>query len=207
MPRQRLFIAAFALLAGCAQTPGEPPQAGLRLPENALFSVPVGTEPVATSVQIAASYLADPPRRLSGRPALAAQTLAQYEFATVGLGDLRFVALSPLTQILMAQGRVALRTAVGISTDAPPALVIESLTAAAGALQRGDSAAAEAALARLPLTRSPAEVLATLHALPYVPEANWAASFAASELARPRDNRFLRRGLHVGALAFVRADP
>jgi len=188
MPRLRL--AALALLAACAQTPGTPPEAGLRLPDTALFSIPIGTEPVATSVQIAAAHLADPPRRLAGRPALAAQTLAQYEFATVGLNDLRFVALSPLTQILMAQGRVALREAIGIRTDAPPGPVIEGLTQAAAALRRDDTAAAEAALARLPLTRSPAEVLATLRALPYVREANWAASFAAQELSRPRDGRF-----------------
>lgn len=129
---------------------------------------------------------ADPPRRLADRPALAAQTVAQFEYATVALNDLRFVELSPLTQIKMVEGRRALREALGIRQDAQPEQVISRFVEAAGAFRRGDLAAAEAALAALPLTRTPSEVAGIFRAMPYVPEANWAASFAQEQLGRDR---------------------
>ncbi len=191
MHRRILLAVGLAALAGCTQTPGTPPEDGIPLSTLAPFSVPIGSDPVLTSVQVSAYYLADPPHRIADRPALAAQTLAQFEYAAVALQGPRFVSLNPLTQIQMANGRSALRRTIGIRDDAPPGLVIQALTEAAAALDRGDTAAAEAALARLPLVASPAETLSVLRRLPYVREANWASAFALHELNRPRD-RFVR---------------
>lgn len=177
---------ALPLLVACTQTPGTPPAAGIGLIDTRLFAIPVTSDPVVTSVQQAAALLADPPRRLADRPALAAQTVAQFEYATVALNDLRFVELSPITQLRMAEGRRALRDTIGIRRDAPAEQVIPRLTEAAGAFARGDLPGAEAALAALPLTRPSSEVVATFRAMPYVPEANWAAAFAQDQLARDR---------------------
>jgi hypothetical protein len=185
MHRRTILAFGLATATGCTQAPGTPPAAGIRFFHLGAFSLPIGTDPVMTSVIVSSSYLADPPARLAGRPALAAQTVAQYEFATVGLDDLRFVGLNPMTQPMMARGRAALRETIGIRADAPPPVVIEGMTQVAGALQREDRAAAEATLARMPLTRPPADALAVLSAMPRVPEANRASSFALQELTRP----------------------
>lgn len=190
MHRRTLLALGFASLAGCVQTPGTPPEAGIQLFNVGRFSLPIGTDPVGTSVMVSASYLADPGSRLAGRPALAAQTVAQYEFATVALNDPRFVGLSPLTQPMMARGRTALREAIGIRPDAPPPVVIEGLTQVAGALQRDDRAAAEAAMARIPLTRPPGQALEVFSAFPFVREANHASAFALMELNRPGSRMF-----------------
>jgi hypothetical protein len=192
MHRRTLLTLGLAVLAGCTQTPGTPPAAGIQFFNLRPFSIPFGTDPVVTSVMVSSSYLADPPGRLAGRPALAAQTVAQYEFAAVGLDDLRFVGLNPMTQPMMARGRTALRETIGIRADAPPSVVIEGMTQVAGALQRDDRAAAEAAMARIPLTVPPGQAVQTLSAMPLVPEANRASSFALQELNRPGSPTFWR---------------
>jgi hypothetical protein len=173
------------LLAGaCTQTPGTPPERGLvmlSLPGGA--GLTLGSDPVATALNGTAFFLADPPARLAGRPAMAAQVAAQYEFATEELRELRFVGLSPLAQPVMAQGRTALRRAIGIAPDAPPRQASAQLAALAGALERGDLAAAEALIIPPVFARPPQAVLATLAAMPAVPEAGRAAGFAQQELS------------------------
>jgi len=194
LPRRSLLTLGLLAAAGCTQAPGTPPAQGIRFFNLGPFAAPVGTDPVVTSVIQSSSYLADPRRRLAGRPGLAAQTVAQYEFATVGLNEPRFTGLNPLTQVMMGEGRTALRETVGIRADASSDLVIETLAAVAGALQRDDRAAAEAAMARLPLTRSPADAVGVFSALPFVPAANRASSFAMQELHRPGGNFWWTRG-------------
>lgn len=154
----------------------------LRLPGGA--GLTLGSDPVSTALNGTAFFLADPPSRLAGRPAMAAQVAAQYEFATEELRELRFVGISPLAQPLMAQGRVALRRAIGIAPDAPPRQASAQLAALAGALERGDLAAAEALIVPPVFVRPPAEVLATLSAMPDVAEAGRAAGFAQAEVSR-----------------------
>lgn len=183
---------ALISLAACTQTPGTPPSEGLRFAQGPAFSVPIGSDPVMTSVLSASSFLGDPPRRLGGRPALAAQVAAQFEFATEALREPRFVGYSPLMQIQMVQGRAALRETIGIAQDAAPELVVERLTALAGALQRADTVAAEQLATVAPFVRPAAEVLATLRQMPPVPAANWAALFAERELTRSDAGKFRR---------------
>jgi hypothetical protein len=188
------FIALATLgLAACAQPRSVVPDPGPGLLQPPTLAFPASTigDPVRTSVQWAAAYLADPPARLAGNPALAAQVAAQYEHATVGLRELRFASYSPLMQIRMDQGRTALRETLGIAPAAPPEQVIDQLSQIALALSRGDAGVAER-LAASPVFAKPGEeVLATLAAMPRVPAAGVAALFADSQLNRP-DAPFFR---------------
>jgi hypothetical protein len=187
MPMRHALVVAIAVaLAACAQPQSVVPATGPGILQPPTLAFPASTigDPVRTSVLWAAAYLADPPSRLAGNPALAAQVAAQYEHATVGLRELRFTGYSPLMQIRMDQGRTALRESLGIAADAPPELVIDQLSQIAVALRRGDAAAAER-LASSPVFARPApEVLATLAAMPRVPAAGIAAGFAESQLSR-----------------------
>ncbi|WP_291295932.1 hypothetical protein [Elioraea sp.] len=195
MSRIGIIAAAAFGLAACTQAPGTQPAQGITYgPVNVnqapAFGVPFGTDPVLTSVMSASSFYADPRSRLAGRPALAAQVAAQYEFATVALREPRFIDFSPLTQIQMDAGRIALRDTLGIRQDAPSEAVITQLTQAAGALGRGDAAAAETAVTGGSFTRPAATVLATLQAMPEVPAAGRAASFAEQQFNRPGGSRY-----------------
>lgn len=170
------------LVSACVQAPGTPPERGLAYGE--LFGAPITTDPVATSVASTSYYLRSP-GALNARPALAAQVVAQYEFAAAELEGLRFVGISPLTQILMRQGREEVRGILGVRADAPPEAVIRSLVAAAGALAREDRAGAEAAVAPAVFVKPPAEVLALLDDMPTAVQAGRAAAFAEAQLNRP----------------------
>lgn len=173
------------LVSACVQQPGTPPERGVVYGD--LFGVAITTDPVATSVA-STSYYLRAPGALRGRPALAAQVVAQYEFAAIELEGLRFVGLSPLTQILMRQGRAELRGILGVRAEAPPEAVIRAFVAVAGAVVREDRAAAEAAIAPAVFAKPPAEVLALLDDMPTAVQAGRAAAFAESELNRDSRN-------------------
>ena len=184
----RHFSLAAVLLgaAACTQMPGTPPERGLGYSD--LFGVAISTDPVATSVASASYYLRSR-GALAGRPALAAQVLAQYEFAAAELEGLRFVSINPLTQILMRQGREELRGILGVRADAAPEAVIRALVSAAGALAREDRAGAVAAISPSVFTKSEAEVLALLAELPATVQAGRAAAFAEAQLNRSDGNK------------------
>lgn len=184
--RHAILALATLGLAACTQPTSVVPEArpGYLQPPTLAFPASTMGDPVRVSVQWASAYLADPPGRLAGNPALAAQVAAQYEHATVGLKELRFAGFSPLMQIRMDQGRTALRESLGIAADAPPEEVIDQLSQIALALRRGDTAAAERLAGAPVFARPPAEVLATLAAMPRVPAAGVAAGFAESQLNR-----------------------
>lgn len=174
---------ALVLAAGCTQEPGTPPAQGLSAFRLPAINLTVGSDPVITASASASSNLADP-RRMAGRPAVAAQVVAQYEFVTEQLREPRFVGVSPLAQPQMERGRTALRDTLGLSQDASPSVAIAQLTALAGALQQGNVAEADRVLSTAPFTRPPGDVLATLSAMPFVPDAARAASFADQQLNR-----------------------
>lgn len=149
------------------------------------MGISFGSNPVYTAAASTSSYYADAPGRLGGRPALAAQVAAQYEYLASELREIRFQGLSPITLMRMDAGRDELRDVLGVRRDAPTMPVIDHLVRAAGALNRGDSAAAEAALTGPPFTRPAPEILATLTQMPPVPVAGVAAATADSDLNRP----------------------
>jgi hypothetical protein len=191
--RHAILALATVGLVACAQPQSVVPAAGPGYLQPPTLAFPASTmgDPVRVSVQWAAAYLADPPGRLAGNPALAAQVAAQYEHATVGLRELRFSGFSPLMQLQMDQGRTALRDTLGIRADAAPELVIDQLSQIAVSLQRGDTAAAERFAASTAFAKPGTEVLATLAAMPRVPAAGRAAIFAENQLNRP-DTPFIR---------------
>lgn len=181
--RTRLGSLAAVLLfaAACTQMPGTPPDRGLAYGD--LFGIAITTDPVATSVASTSYYLRSP-GALAGRPALASQVVAQYEFAAAELEGLRYVGISPLTQMLMRQGREEVRGILGVRADAPPEAVIRALVAAAGALAREDRAGAEAAISPTVFSKSQAEVLTLLAELPPTVQAGRAAAFTEAQLNR-----------------------
>lgn len=186
--RRILLLSAAGLLAACTQTPGTPPEQGIGLLPPALaaeMGLALTVNPVHLAVATASAYYADAPRRLGGRPALAAQVAAQYEYAAAELKELRYVGLSPLTTIQMDWGREELREVLGVRPDAPTRPVVEAFTRAAGALGRGDRAAAEAALTGPEFSRPAPLILAALERMPPVPKAGRAARAAEADLNRP----------------------
>lgn len=178
-----LVVLAQGLAGGCTQQPGTPPAQGLSAFRLPAINLTVGSDPVMTAAASVASNLADP-RRMAGRPAIAAQVAAQYEFVTEQLREPRFIGLSPLAQPQMERGRGPLRDTLGIRHDAAPGQAIAQLTALAGALQQGDVAATQRVLGAAPFTLPPGEVLVTLNAMPFVVDAARAASFADQQLNR-----------------------
>ncbi len=163
----RTTLAAFALLclAACAGPgafgPPPPSPAGLGLPPQ--------SDPVLASVLNARSALADPPRRIGDNRAYAARTVGQREFVAAMIGEPRFIAIAPIVEVPLRRGRAEARRALGIAADATPEAVIAALGGAAAALDRGDTAAAERALAAV--SAAPGRSLATLGALPFLPSA------------------------------------
>ncbi|WP_144185539.1 hypothetical protein [Elioraea rosea] len=178
------MAALAAMFAACTQEPGTPPGQGLSAFRIPGINLTFGSDPVATALASVSSNLADPASRLAGRPALAAQVVAQYEFATEALREPRFVGLNPLAQIGMVRGRGPLRDAVGLSREASPAVAMNRMTELAGVLGRGDLAAAEGIAGAAPFTRPAGEVIAALSKMPFVPDAARAASFADQQVNR-----------------------
>lgn len=144
-----------------------------------------GSNPVYTAAASTSSYYADAPGRLGGNAALAAQIAAQYEYLASEVRELRFFWLSPVTLMRMDAGRDELRDVLGVRRDAPTRTVMDGFVRAAGALYRGDSAAAEAALTGPPFARPAPQILATLAQMPPVPVAGVAAATADADLNRP----------------------
>lgn len=173
-----------AMLTACTQEPGTPPGQGLSAFRIPGINLTFGSDPVATALASLSSNLADPASRLAGRPALAAQVVAQYEFVTEALREPRFVGLNPLAQIGMVRGRGPLRDAVGLSREAAPGVAMDRMTELAAALGRGDLVAADRIAGAAPFTRPAGEVIATLSAMPFVPDAARAASFADQQFNR-----------------------
>lgn len=129
--------------------PGMPPGAG---------------DPLRFAVETAAFRLLDRP--VPGDPAGAALAMALLEyaaptFATEPMADATWVAQR------LREGLAALRGALGIAPAAAPQMVIDSMLAAHAAWQRGDGAAAAAALA--PLANPGVRLAQALSAMP-VPE-------------------------------------
>jgi hypothetical protein len=81
----------------------------------------------------------------------------------------------------LGQARDQLRQILGIRTDAPPQLVVNTLLALTLALQMGDEPAAIHALSSPVFTQPPQHTLQILANLPYVQEANLATSRLENE--------------------------
>jgi hypothetical protein len=159
-------------LAGCAAPQMEaPPVPPLAAQGN--------RTPAYNAIEGAAEAFGNPDS-LQGRPAQAAVAVSRLEWSAEAVAaDRSFYIFSAVTAPALSAARWEVRRALGISTDASPAVVIAGMEQAAAALSRGDSAAAAAALP--PPVFSP-DTLTRLANMPRMPQANLATRRAQRDI-------------------------
>lgn len=169
--RRRLLL--LAPLAAC----GGP--AGPVFPTPSSLNTGVGDPPTA-AIGVTA-FVFGQPRSVWGRPADAADAIAQLEWLTVILAtDQRFIGMPALVQPNMVAGRNEVRAAFGIAPAYPAADAVDGFDATARALRRGDVVAAEAALLPMVGADRVGRALDILANLPAFPR----AAFATAEAQR-----------------------
>jgi hypothetical protein len=168
-----------AALTGCAD-PSRPPPPSATLPDRA----GAGASDPTRSAIISASYGFNHPQTLQGRPAEAAEALAQLEYLAVEIPTgARYRSFNPLAGQELVQARDEARRALGISPAASPQAVIDSLSAFAAGYRRGDRATAQAALGAVAVPEIGGAGLGTrLAALPPLPRAAWATARTEQQL-------------------------
>jgi hypothetical protein len=120
--------------------------------------------------------------RIRNDPVDAAKAVIAVEFLAAELqSNPRWAGMSVNVTSEMERAQVELRQVVGIRPDAPPQIVINSLLEVADALSAGNESAALQALGNSAFARPPAQTLAILTNLPYVPSANYATMAATRE--------------------------
>ncbi|MBX9698237.1 MAG: hypothetical protein K2X74_02315 [Acetobacteraceae bacterium] len=166
-----------ALAGACAATP---PHATAVLPRDAVDGI---GDPTRAAV-LGSAYAFSDASHLAGQPAAAARAAAQVEYLAVEIATgPRYVEWSPAIAMQLQGARAELRHALGIPAASQPQAVVDALYAAARALQRGDRAAAEAALQAAEATDRPT-LLVRLAALPPLPRTRTATALAHQELVR-----------------------
>lgn len=164
------------LLAASACGPLPPRPDPVTLPQAAL---PQGAGDPTRGAIMTAAFVFGQPASVAGNPAAAAEALAQLEYLTVQLDtDQRWIELNPTTQILLREARAEARNAFGINQATPPQQALNGLYAASFALREGDRERAVAALAPLTGEAGVPAALARLEALPFLPKAAFATSYA-----------------------------
>lgn len=176
----RAALLALPLLAGCAAGLTQPEHGPVVLPRGAFLT----TDPMRTAINNTADAL-NKPYVLAGRPADAARAVAQYEYLAADLPfSTRGQIFNPVVGLELSRGLRELRPAAGIAPEAASQPVVLALFAAADALERGDSAAAERFLDAPVFPAGGAATLQRLANLGPVPQAGSAALLASAELAR-----------------------
>lgn len=184
----RGLLVALPLLGGCAGS--VPPVPSVSLPPDAVEGA---GDPTRAAI-IGAAYAFNDPASLAERPAEAARAVANYEYLVVEIPTgPRWVGFSPLVGLELRRGLEDVRNAVGTAPGAPPQPVVDALYAASRALRAGDAGAARRALSQPFFPAGGEATLARLAALPPLPRAGFAASFAARETNR-QDSQDGRRG-------------
>ena len=160
-------------LAACA---GGAPVPTASLPRDAVD----GIGGPARSAIIGSAHAFASDAALAGGPAAAAQV--EYLAAEIPTGP-RWEEWSPSIGMQLQGARAELRSALGIPAVSPPQAVVDALSAAARALQRGDTAAAEGALVAAEAADR-GTLLVRLSALPPLPRTRTATALAERELIR-----------------------
>jgi hypothetical protein len=192
MTRSPLAALALLLLGACA---GSVPADTATLPRDAVDGV---GDPTRAAV-LGSAYAFAAPAHLAGRPEAAARAAAQVEYlaAEIPTGA-RYVEWSPAIGMQLQGARAELRGALGIPATSRPQAVVDALYNAARALQRGDAAAAEAALQAAEASDRPA-LLLRLAALPPLPRTRTATALAQQEMVRvDQDQRLGGTGSNDG---------
>jgi len=187
--RSRALILASTTLLGlaaCAPTsttsaPGAAQPVSATLPPDAV----VGAGDPTRAAILNTAYAFASPANLTGRPADAAQAVANYEYLTVEIPNgPRWREFPQTIPQQLAAGRGELRNAVGIAPNAPPQAVIDSLYAASRAIRAGDRTAAERILSGPIFPTGGTATLQRLASLPPVPLANIATSNTQAALTQ-----------------------
>jgi hypothetical protein len=170
MNRALLLPLVFLFTAGCIhEVPS--PSVGY-LPVDAFGNSVVGQDPALASLNAATIAFAYP-GTMQGRPAQMALAIASLDamagqFSAGG----RWMAMDWISQQEMLDARDQVRAILGVPQDAPSQSVVDQLVAASHALDKGDQAAALAALSGPDFTKPPAQTLAILTRFPRVQIAN-----------------------------------
>ncbi|MGG5821734.1 hypothetical protein [Falsiroseomonas sp. HW251] len=155
MKRRALILLPLAACAG-PQGPALPTPSSLR---------GSGDPPVAAIGNTA--FVFGRPGSLAGRPADAADAIAQLEWLAVVLAtDQRFTAMPPLVQPGLRSGRDEVRAAFGVPLDYPAPDAVAGFDAVAESLHRFDVTGAELAMAYLVGRARVPDALAMLNYLP-----------------------------------------
>ncbi len=129
--------------------------------------------------------------QLVGKPGSAARAVAEMEYLKVEVAtNPRSVGGSTTASTIFPSAQREWRAALGISPGAQPQAVIDSLFAAARALQGGQPRSAEVVLSQPIFTLGGPATLARLASLPDLPVTNNAAQEASRVLRRGGMGRF-----------------
>jgi len=124
-------------------------------------------------------------RRTRDDPIDAARAVIAIEYLADELrSSPRWVEVSASAKNRMIQARTDVRRSLGIREDAPPGLVVASLSRVVAALHDHDPAAAAQAVGTPAFTLPPAQTLRILSDLPTIPSANDATNEASNEALR-----------------------
>ncbi len=176
-------LAVSALLAGCLQPENETagPPSSVTLPPEA---IPGAGDPMRSAIGTGATFFASG-KPIVGRPAEAAQAIAQMEYVVAALPtDPRYTTMTSGDVNAFLQGRAEWRRVLGIPPQAPPQQVINALYMTARGINYGQPGQAAAALVPPNFTLGGAEMLARLGDLPSMPLANRAGVYARGVLER-----------------------
>jgi hypothetical protein len=167
------------LLAASACAPSQPPAT---MPGAGPGSVTV--DPIRRALQDAGSYFRRPE---PNKPAEAARAIANLEFLATNVpSDPRWQS-SPATALTqLVQARNEARSALDISSSAPPQAVINGLLATATALDANDRAAVARALPRDIFRAGPEGTVQRLSRPPMIRSAGAALAGLAGASAGPR---------------------
>ena len=176
-------LAASVLLTGCLRPENETggPVSSVALPPEA---IPGAGDPMRSAIGTGAAFFASS-NPIVGRPADAAQAIAQMEYVVAALPtDPRYTTVTSGDVNAFEQGRAEWRKVLGIPAQAPPQQVINALYMAARGINYGQPAQAAAALVPPNFTLGGAETVARLGDLPAMPLANRAGVYARGVLER-----------------------
>ena len=159
------------------------------LPPNAFGGANFNVDVAAVNL---AQYAFADSGRTYGRPIEAARASAAMIYIAGQLYQSpRWSNISAITKEQLLQGRVEVRTALGVPEGVPSQLALNGLVAAANALAASDRPAAVAALSGPAFPAGGEAELARLSNMPYLRMANVSTMRAANELFdSSRDERF-----------------
>jgi hypothetical protein len=160
---------------------GLPTEQTATLPEDAYFGAGDPLRSAINNTTVAFSA----PSQLAGKPAQAARAVAEMEYLNVEIStNPRSYGGSVTASTVFPGAQREWRAALGISPSAPPQAVIDSMFAAARALQSGQPRSAEVVFSQPIFTLGGPATLARLASLPNLPVTNTAAQEASRVLRR-----------------------